>query len=925
MNKQIPLQGPCILNKVEDLSYQWVQQMEDIYNIEKGIPIMDFTELCSTINTDMEFRLVRRLTETQYHNERLKDYDPNLNKYNRYNNIIPFEHSEVKINQDNLDDLEEVQYINASYINSDIQNNCEKKFIATQGPLITSLSHFWKMIWYHDIECIIMLCNLKENEKAQCDQYWPNESGQYQEYGSFKVTLIKEELFLETVYKRTLKLEKKDENFNKTIFQYQWQDWKDHSAPSESDYTIMEYLIHIMIEQYEKLNITVIHCSAGVGRTGTLLSLINLILAFNCYKPKIIQALKEGVQNQDLKDCTLSVFSTVRRLREQRWGMVHHSEQYSYIYKYMKLHNDYDDDELIVSVNVNKMKDNKLDQFTKQYIITTEELCKEQLEIIKKGKKLGKLLQRKAIINEGMLIQLNEKTQKQLGLIQTIKYDKNTTQSNQSQRYKIILNVVQFQKNVNQPIETFFKFSAIQLKKMVNQWKIASIKLEDQLKQRQLQIQTYRKKNIKSLQKSNLIYNYDDFFTQKAVSQALKNAIDAQVQYMPAQITDPKLKQVSLYDLEEEKRIELAFKNLIIHQSIEIIKPIIEVHYIPNYQDPFETRKINKRKYTVKELENENCIQLEFFGRLNSQVHLNHYLWTLEDYNFSDNQNNIQSQNNKTFQFQINQDCKNDYLQIFIYEGLNASIHSEKYEYRLLISDLANEFASNRELWIPIKGKSSQIINICINMTSFVCPYLNNFELQAQNYDDYFEQLIESERCLLNDPLFPDVIDQIEITQTSIRYLVWKLELLEQKCGQSLQLLSGFILDNYGVNKDVEKDVKRIIYKRTQEHLTLIVTQEGSDILADIQECIASSLKQQFVSLQEIISEKIQHLEGQNIDINNPSKEESYCFWCFVSLFKEIYEDLLTQNIPSVSLRVAKGVWVQIRFKVSKMPFWRFL
>lgn len=66
-------------------------------------------------------------------------------------------------------------YINANFINSDLGE--KKLFIATQGPLTSSFYHFWKMIWQNDVGLIVMLCNLREGERAQCDQYWPEKIG----------------------------------------------------------------------------------------------------------------------------------------------------------------------------------------------------------------------------------------------------------------------------------------------------------------------------------------------------------------------------------------------------------------------------------------------------------------------------------------------------------------------------------------------------------------------------------------------------------------------------------------------------------------------------------------------------------------------------------------------------------------------------
>ncbi|EGR32665.1 protein-tyrosine phosphatase protein, putative [Ichthyophthirius multifiliis] len=332
MNQNI-VQGPWTQNQnMQDISYQWVQKIPDIQYIEKGIPIMCFAQDSATRNLAMEFRLIRKITETQYHNEKLKQFDSNLSKMNRYNTILPYTHTEVILKQDH-DDNEEC-YINASYINSIFENEGEKRFIATQGPLPNTIANFWKMIYIFNTETIVMLCNLKENHKVQCEQYWPNQVGQTCQYQKFQITLNSEDIIYEKLHKRQLLISNNQLGEQKAVTQYQFIDWKDHGIPSETDFNIINFIVQFMIEEYEKNKISVIHCSAGVGRTGTIISLVNLMLNIKCYLPQIQETIKN---KYNLNHCTISVFGIVRRLREQRWGMVNQPEQYEYIYKFIKI------------------------------------------------------------------------------------------------------------------------------------------------------------------------------------------------------------------------------------------------------------------------------------------------------------------------------------------------------------------------------------------------------------------------------------------------------------------------------------------------------------------------------------------------------------------------------------------------------------
>lgn len=112
-----------------------------------------------------------------------------------------------------------------------------------------------------------------------------------------------------------------------------WQGWPDQGVPLSTDYEIILQMVNLMLEQLEQQNKIVLHCSAGVGRTGTLISLTNLMIILKFYKDELAKDPKlMEVQEDNFK---ISIFGVVRRLREQRWGMVHTSEQYSYLYKFM--------------------------------------------------------------------------------------------------------------------------------------------------------------------------------------------------------------------------------------------------------------------------------------------------------------------------------------------------------------------------------------------------------------------------------------------------------------------------------------------------------------------------------------------------------------------------------------------------------------
>ncbi|CAK57485.1 unnamed protein product (macronuclear) [Paramecium tetraurelia] len=312
-----------------DYSYEWVKGNTELVAIEKGISVLHFSQELLKRDLEMEFRLLRRLTETQYHNDNLFDFHPDVQKLNRYNNIILFKHSIVKLRSegDEEENLREC-YINANFINV---FDRFRMIVATQGPLIQTFCHFWKMIIQENMNMVVMLCNLRENQRAQCEQYWPRNVGETMICGNIQIYLQSQDDLGNNITKRVLKVTQEGEERN--IQQIQWCGWPDQGVPSPSDFDVIRELLNMINEKLQADQKVVFHCSAGVGRTGTLIALSNLMILLKAYKQNIGDDIQKLEENPDLY--RLSIFGIVRRLREQRWGMVHTSEQYSYIYKFI--------------------------------------------------------------------------------------------------------------------------------------------------------------------------------------------------------------------------------------------------------------------------------------------------------------------------------------------------------------------------------------------------------------------------------------------------------------------------------------------------------------------------------------------------------------------------------------------------------------
>lgn len=158
---------------------------------------------------------------------------------NRYPGILPNEPTRFKI-------LEEPKfYFNANWV-------LKGHAIACQGPLPKEIDHFWKMVSHSEVQAIVMLTNLVEGQRTKCSEYWK------------KMKFVEEKLFengTEVIVKRTIV-----SNDAKTFTQYHLQNWPDNGIVSAE--TLAE-LVRLVAQEKGKL---LVHCSAGIGRTGTFLA-----------------------------------------------------------------------------------------------------------------------------------------------------------------------------------------------------------------------------------------------------------------------------------------------------------------------------------------------------------------------------------------------------------------------------------------------------------------------------------------------------------------------------------------------------------------------------------------------------------------------------------------------------------------------------
>ncbi|XP_019782244.2 tyrosine-protein phosphatase non-receptor type 13 isoform X10 [Tursiops truncatus] len=222
---------------------------------------------------------------------------------NRYKNILPYDATRVPLG-------DEGGYINASFIKIPVGRE-EFVYIACQGPLPTTVGDFWQMIWEQKSTVIAMMTQEVEGEKVKCQRYWPNVLG--------KTTMVSNRLRLALVRVQQLKgfvvramtLEDIQTGEVRHISHLNFTAWPDHATPSQPDdlLTFISYMRHI----HRSGPITT-HCSAGIGRSGTLIC-IDVVL---------------GLISQDLE---FDISDLVRCMRLQRHGMVQTEDQYIFCYQ----------------------------------------------------------------------------------------------------------------------------------------------------------------------------------------------------------------------------------------------------------------------------------------------------------------------------------------------------------------------------------------------------------------------------------------------------------------------------------------------------------------------------------------------------------------------------------------------------------------
>uniref|UniRef100_W5M0E7 protein-tyrosine-phosphatase n=1 Tax=Lepisosteus oculatus TaxID=7918 RepID=W5M0E7_LEPOC len=247
-----------------------------------------------------EFEDLRPVGTIQLKNHAL---EPDNKPKNRYNNVLPYDASRVKLSvQGNPCD----DYINANYMPG---YNSKKEFIAAQGPLPGTVNDFWRMIWEKNVHTLVMLTRCNEQGRVKCEEYWPSQT---KVCSNITVTLTSE-IPLEDWTIRDFKIKNTKTAETRNLRHFHFTAWPDHGVPETTELLIsFRHLVREHMDQFSRNSPTIVHCSAGVGRTGTFIAIDTIIY----------QIEREGI---------VDVYGIVHSLRMHRPLMVQTEDQYVFL------------------------------------------------------------------------------------------------------------------------------------------------------------------------------------------------------------------------------------------------------------------------------------------------------------------------------------------------------------------------------------------------------------------------------------------------------------------------------------------------------------------------------------------------------------------------------------------------------------------
>ncbi|XP_076647850.1 protein tyrosine phosphatase 10D isoform X5 [Halictus rubicundus] len=280
---------------------------DSVIETSRPIKIEDFAEHYRTMSADSDFRFSEEFEELKHvgRDQPCTAADLPCNRpKNRFTNILPYDHSRFKLQP--VDDEEGSDYINANYVPG---HNSPREFIVTQGPLHSTRDDFWRMVWESNSRAIVMLTRCIEKGREKCDHYWPMDTLPVY-YGDICVTILNETHYPDWSITEFMLCRG---DVNRVIQHFHFTTWPDFGVPSPPQ-TLARFVRAFREKVRSDQRPIVVHCSAGVGRSGTFITL-------------------DRILQQILVSKHVDIFGIVWAMRKERVWMVQTEQQYICIHQ----------------------------------------------------------------------------------------------------------------------------------------------------------------------------------------------------------------------------------------------------------------------------------------------------------------------------------------------------------------------------------------------------------------------------------------------------------------------------------------------------------------------------------------------------------------------------------------------------------------
>lgn len=246
-------------------------------------------------------------------------YNPPVSvmKKNRYINVLPYESTRVKLQH--LDSNPDTEYINASHLALGLLPGQKRSYIAAQAPVPSTMEDWWRMIWEHDVQLVVMVTKSREKDRIIAHDYWPDAKHDMKA-GEIAVSCTSC-THDKDVYTRHLTIKKGTET--RECIQLQYVGWPDFGVPSDFS-TFLPFFQTYREHRSKTTGPIILHCSAGIGRTGTFAA-VELAL----------DSVDKTLRQEGDSEPTIDLFHIVSLLRDQRPGMVQTKAQYQFCYAFL--------------------------------------------------------------------------------------------------------------------------------------------------------------------------------------------------------------------------------------------------------------------------------------------------------------------------------------------------------------------------------------------------------------------------------------------------------------------------------------------------------------------------------------------------------------------------------------------------------------